>query len=372
MKRTVPVVARGGARLRRSRALALYWAGETLVIENFATRKRARGHPVTLSVLSFFDDWTNPDAYLAVAPSRPARALLRQLVRLGFLVEEGRVPDAERAMEQWRDWNPSAGLFHAQCKGTAFEPWETSRAVRSKKVRHTPRPPATKAYRGRPIARLPKPVSGGEFASTLLRRRTWRQFGSSRIALREVSTLLGLAAGVQRWERASEGHDVALKTSPSGGAVHSIEVYVLARAIRGLGSGLYHYDASRHLLERLRGPAGRATIARYLPHQPWFEDAALLVFFSPVFERSLWRYAYPRAYRAIAAEAGHLCQTFLLAATWLGLAPFCTMAIDERAIERDLGLDGISESVFYVAGVGARPEGVDWAPNPPGEPGRPG
>lgn len=372
MKRSVPVHPRGGVRLRRSRALALYWAGETLVIENFATGRRAPGHPVTLSVLSFFDDWRAPEEFLAVSASPPAKALLRQLVRLGFLVEEGRVPDAERAMESWRDWNPSAGLFHARCKDTVFESWETSRSVRSKKARHTPRPPATKVYRGRPVTRLPKPARGGEFASTVLGRRTWRQFGSSRIALDEVSTLLGLAAGVQRWARAAEGHDVALKTSPSGGAVHSIEVYVLARAIRGLGSGLYHYDASRHALEHLRRRAGRASIARYLPHQPWFEDAALLVFFSPVFERSLWRYTYPRAYRAIAAEAGHLCQTFLLTATWLGLAPFCTMAIDERAIERDLGLDGISESVFYVAGIGARPEGVEWAPNPPGDAGLPG
>jgi hypothetical protein len=54
-------------------------------------------------------------------------------------------------------------------------------------------------------------------------------------------------------------------------------------------------------------------------------------------------------------EAGHACQTFCLTATWLGLAPFCSMALADTAIETMLGLDGVSESVLYAAGVGSRP-----------------
>jgi hypothetical protein len=54
-------------------------------------------------------------------------------------------------------------------------------------------------------------------------------------------------------------------------------------------------------------------------------------------------------------EAGHVCQTFCLAATWLGLAPFCSMAIADDVTERVLGIDGIDESVIYAAGVGSRP-----------------
>jgi SagB-type dehydrogenase family enzyme len=91
---------------------------------------------------------------------------------------------------------------------------------------------------------------------------------------------------------------------------------------------------------------------RYLPEQDWYEDAAALVFFVASFERIRWRYAYARAYRAAFIEAGHLCQTFCLTATWRGLAPFCSMALADSTIERDLDLDGISESVLYTAGVG--------------------
>ena len=91
-----------------------------------------------------------------------------------------------------------------------------------------------------------------------------------------------------------------------------------------------------------------------------------MVFFTAVFGRILWRYPYSRAYRAALVEAGHLCQTFCLTATWKGLAPYCLMALADSLIEEDLGIDGISEAVLYAAGVGRPPKGTDWAPLPRG------
>jgi hypothetical protein len=58
-----------------------------------------------------------------------------------------------------------------------------------------------------------------------------------------------------------------------------------------------------------------------------------------------------RAYRGV-TQCGHLCQTFCVVATCLGLAPFCTAALKDTLIEEDLGIDGIRESILYVAGVG--------------------
>jgi SagB-type dehydrogenase family enzyme len=71
-----------------------------------------------------------------------------------------------------------------------------------------------------------------------------------------------------------------------------------------------------------------------------------------VFPRTMWKYQHARAYRVVLLDAGHLCQTFCLVATWLGLAPFCTAALKDTLIEKDLGVDGIRESVLYIAGVG--------------------
>jgi hypothetical protein len=81
-----------------------------------------------------------------------------------------------------------------------------------------------------------------------------------------------------------------------------------------------------------------------------------------MFERQMWRYPYPRAYRAALVEAGHVCQTFCLAATWLGLAPFCLMGLADSLIEADLGVDGVGESILYAAGVGRPRKGASWAP----------
>jgi SagB-type dehydrogenase family enzyme len=166
---------------------------------------------------------------------------------------------------------------------------------------------------------------------------------------------------VQQWAR-SGSTELALKTSPSGGARHPIECYLAASAVQGLRAGFYHYAADRHALERVRGPVAVTRIASYYPTSGYFAKAPVHVFLTAVFARQLWRYPYSRAYRAALAEAGHVCQTFCLTATWLGLAPFCLMGLADSLIESDLGIDGITESVLYAAGVGHRPMGSSWAP----------
>jgi SagB-type dehydrogenase family enzyme len=139
------------------------------------------------------------------------------------------------------------------------------------------------------------------------------------------------------------------------------------RRVEATPPGLYYYDPEKHRLERLsRGGASR--IRSYLPGQPWYREASVLVLMTAVFARTQWLYPNPRSYRAVLLEAGHLCQTFCLAATWLGLAPFETAALADSLIEKDLGIDGVRESVLYAAGVGPRPKGISWAPSIDGEP----
>jgi SagB-type dehydrogenase family enzyme len=75
-----------------------------------------------------------------------------------------------------------------------------------------------------------------------------------------------------------------------------------------------------------------------------------------IFLRVMWKYRFARAYRVVLLDAGHLCRTFCLFATWLGLAPSCTAALEDSLIEQDLGIDGISEAPLYLAAVGVPPE----------------
>jgi SagB-type dehydrogenase family enzyme len=137
------------------------------------------------------------------------------------------------------------------------------------------------------------------------------------------------------------------------------------RRVEKTPSGLYHYDPDRHRLELL-SRADASKLQSYLPGQPWYAKASMLVLLTAVFSRTQWQYPYPRSYRAVLLEAGHFCQTFCLVATWLGLAPFCTDALADSVIERDLEIDGVREAVLYAAGVGSRPA-MSWAPFGDGE-----
>jgi SagB-type dehydrogenase family enzyme len=206
----------------------------------------------------------------------------------------------------------------------------------------------------------------------LLERRTWRAFGNAPLSLEITSTLLDLSFGVQATARTMFGEDVMFKTSPSPGATHSLQAYVLALNVEDLARGLYWYDVASHGLERLKGRIPARAASRFLGRQWWFDNAAVIVFLTGVAARIQHRYSHARTYRSWLLEAGHVCQTFCLTATWLQLAPFCTQALADSKIEQALGLNGTTESVLYAMGAGARPPGRSAAPWPSEHiPGRP-
>jgi SagB-type dehydrogenase family enzyme len=356
-------VAVARAKLRRARHLVLYWRESRLVVHNYATGRQVRVAPPLCQLLDCCSEWRTLDEIAATldVPAKLLTPVIRRLVARSLLERSDRREDARtRAMGTLDRWNPEAGFFHTATKDVRF--WtarEAARAARAQ-ARRSPMPEPVKRYRGAETVNLPRPAKG-PFAEVLVARRTWRRFSGRPLSLDDLGTLLGLSAGVQQWARSGVA-ELALKTSPSGGARHPIECYVVASAVQGLPAGIYHYSADRHSLERLRGPLPVKRLASYYPSSGYFAKAPAHVFLTAVFARQLWRYPYSRAYRAALAEAGHVCQTFCLTATSLGLAPFCLMGLADSLIERDLGVDGITESVLYAAGVGHRPKGSSWAP----------
>jgi SagB-type dehydrogenase family enzyme len=263
-------------------------------------------------------------------------------------------------MDSLAPWNPEVGFFHINTRDVPFTPQSvTMRHMRAKAARIPP-PAAVKRYpRGKTIA-LPAP-GRDEFAAVLQARRTWRRYSSAPVTAAELGTILGLAVGIQQWVE-TDLFDIPLKTSPSGGARHAVECYVIVRAVQGLKAGIYYYAPDAHVLKRIGGPVPSARLRAYVPTSEYFAKASAMVFFTALFERLLWRYSYSRAYRAAFIESGHICQTFCLSATRLGLAPFSVMGLADSIIEDDLGIDGITETVLYGAGVGRPPRGVGWAP----------
>ncbi len=125
-----------------------------------------------------------------------------------------------------------------------------------------------------------------------------------------------------------------------------------ALRVEGIPPGIYHYVSDAHVLERIQDGLTPARVVDYCAGPSWVGSAPALFAMTAVFGRTSWKYRFPRAYRVVLAETGHLCQTFSLVACSLGLGPFSTMALKDSLIEGDLGIDGVTESVLYVAGVG--------------------
>ena len=338
--------------------LVAYWHDNRFILENYATGSRISADLLTAQILDFFGPRRSVAAAAASFPQfSPVSVtkVVRELERHSLLVAaDGPVDVKTTALKAWSLWNPAAGFFHLSTKDVPFADRKLADEFLQRKARQSPEPPRFKRYAH--AQRLPLPSSKtGAFPDVLLARRTWREFSQRPLSLDDLGTLLGLTWRVQGWLPKPGLQSRPLKTSPSGGARHPIEVYVLALRVRGLPRGLYHYAADRHQLELLRQGASSRQVVRYLPTQTWFKDASALMLMTAVFPRTQWKYTFARAYRVVLAEAGHLCQTFCLTATWLGLAPFCTMALADSRIERDLGIDGVTESILYAAGVGTRP-----------------
>jgi SagB-type dehydrogenase family enzyme len=350
--------------VRRVEHLVLYWNGAGLVLHDYATGTLTPATPEICSTLDFCGEpRTLQDVARHLSVSAPmARRLVRALVARGLLARADRVgTPAHVRMRAFDPWNPAAGLFHDVTRRVEFLSPSAADKFMRRRAAASPMPPPVKRVRGVPRVALPRPVAASEFPQVLLGRRTWRRFGTSPVSIEQLATTLGLTFGVQRWVPTSLGR-LPLKTSPSGGARHPIEGYVCVRRVVGVPPGLYHYAADVHALERLRSGDLTPRVRAWMPHSEYFARAAFIVILTAVMDRELWRYPYARAYRAAVAEAGHVCQTFCLTATWQGLAPFCLMGLDDAAIEQDLGVDGVRETVLYAAGAGARPRGVDWAP----------
>lgn len=352
-------------RFKRRRHITASWLDDHLEFRVAATGAR---HPVTPDQVALLDACTRWSTAEEVAERVGRNAVgvaadLATLADASVLLRSGEARGAREAdLDEWGGWAPVASAFHFATRDQRFQPAPPPPPLMTAK----PQPPSLKQYNGRPSRELPPFPTRGELAEALLGRRTWRSFGAGRVDTEHVAALCGLTWAVQEWAHFDNVPPQAVKTSPSGGARHSIEAYVCVRDVEGLDAGLYHYAPDDHALTLLRPGFDSDELVTMLAGQDWFGAAAFVVFQTSVFARVRWRYPNPRAYRNVLIETGHLAQTFLTVATHLGLAPFCTAALADTLVEKALGLDAARESVFYAVGVGPRPD-VAWAPLPGGE-----
>jgi putative peptide maturation dehydrogenase len=206
------------------------------------------------------------------------------------------------------------------------------------------------------VTTLPLIEREGGLWETLAQRRTTRTFAPGPLSTDEFSLVLRYTFGCRGYSRVADGVALLSKTSPSGGALHPTEVYVLARDVEGVEPGLYHYGAERHELEllvRLAPDKGGSLATELASGQPFVRDAPALFLLTTRFYRNFWKYRrHQRAYAVLLMDAAHLAQTFYLVCTELGLGAFVTAAVNGANIEEQLGLDPFMEGALAMCGCG--------------------
>lgn len=350
-------MTRASLRLKSACCQIAYWEGGRLQIANYLTRRTFSASTATLNVLRFFSVPRTLEESLREFRTYRAQSVgqaILQLIQAQLLLVQGSPEFArdERLWASWRPWLPECA-FHFMTKDTPYAPWDWPLRNKLKLLPKSPAPPQFKVARRGDRVRLACDRAGADsFFATLHARRTHREFARGNVSLEQISKLLQTTWGVQGYFRTDVFGKLPYKTSPSGGARHPGEVYLVALRVDRLERGLYHYSPTENVLTRLSAAVSPRLASAYCADQSYFGKAAALFIMTAVFARTMWKYGRARAYRVVLLETGHLCQTFCLTATRLGLAPFSTAALRDTLIEDALGLDGISESVLYVAGVG--------------------
>jgi SagB-type dehydrogenase family enzyme len=201
--------------------------------------------------------------------------------------------------------------------------------------------------------------SYGEPFKTMALRRTNRDMLDEALEFSVVSDCLLFSMAITAILEFPEVGDLPLKMTPSGGARNPYEAYVFARKVNGLPAGLYHYSAIDQTFGLMR--AGEPPpFPSLLGRQDWTTLASALVILVANFERPMWKYHDPAAYRVTAIEAGHIAQNMLLVATAYGVAANPTGLLCVADLEHALGLDGMMQSPMYAVALGkAAPYAAD-------------
>ncbi len=331
----------------------------------------------------------SPLDWMPAAPLREqaGKARVLRLLRDGLLVASTKRWATQReADERFRDqgWHGLAATWHAASRWDGIDAaGEVKEAglltAEGLRKAYGPPPPVLhdRTDGGPPVA-LPR-ASRTPLDEWLDARATCRNFDTSvPLPLAQLAQVLERALGARGQVEGADDFHVLKKTSPSGGALHPTECYVIARNVDGLARGLYHYRAGDHALQplpldeaRILADAGRHASAEgkdaldflawiAVGGQQWFADAHALCVLAPRFHRNFWKYRnHPKAYRVCILDIGHLSQTLLLSATEQGLGSYVTAAINEVDLERAFGLTHWVDGPLAICGVGVRGKAMD-------------
>lgn len=140
------------------------------------------------------------------------------------------------------------------------------------------------------------------------------------------------------------------RTSPSGGARHPCEPYLVTWPGPNLTAGVYAYDSVKDCVEQVTiDPPGTDLLSGFWPPYSSVEPGAVLLIYAE-FGRNMYRYREPRTFRSVLIDAGHLASTTQEVAEALGLRAHIHHGVSEDRLDALLGAELLDRG--FVVGVG--------------------
>ncbi len=145
-----------------------------------------------------------------------------------------------------------------------------------------------------------------------------------------------------------------LRTSPSGGARHPIEGYIFIRKNANNSFHGYHYSVRSHALEEITKveKVGKSLEQAIYDIGCINFKPNLIVVFTGVFARSMWRYRESRSYRVILHDLGHLIETANILAKSNNWNFYTSNGFDDSSLEKILKLKPEKESALAFIALG--------------------
>ena len=345
-------------KMRRSPNLVMYFRRGRLIAENYMKRRTFKIDLNAMMLLCYFSTWrTASEASQSLSDYNRESVFhsIRNLRDSGLLItKESDENELENKFGQEWLWPTASRYYHFSTK--IDDPHNSSDEINQYYERYLKgrtQPPIYKSYARKATIDLLKGTEReAPFFETLRRRRTTRELSGKSISFNEMSTLAYYTWGRISSYKTREFGELLHKISPSAGARHPIETYAIVNNVEGIERGIYHYSVRDHALELLKAGDFRERCITLTAGHSWTRNASALFIMTAVVARTAWKYRVPRVYRAFLLDAGHLSQSFLLVATALGLGAFCIGILRDNLIEKELNLDGISETVLFAVGVG--------------------
>ncbi|MSO82941.1 MAG: SagB/ThcOx family dehydrogenase [Acidobacteria bacterium] len=211
-----------------------------------------------------------------------------------------------------------------------------------------------RAYPDAPRIDVSQSVPGSlrAFHALTRARRSSRDYRGLPLARGDFDALLQTACGVtgtQPWA----GREVKLRAYPSSGALYAVDIYPVVFRVEGLEPAVYHYRAIEQVLEVVRPRIDPSSVVgAALPVERDMVAGAVALFcLTGCFPRHERKYGQG-GYRMLVAEAGHISQNLILAATALGLSARPFGGVFDDLLNHDLGLDGAEEQFLLAVLVG--------------------